>query len=46
MSLVLFMLFCLPVVAQPSTKSVETIIIDDFDSADAHEWKWRGCSWD
>lgn len=40
LSLVLFMLFCLPVVAQPSTKSVETIIIDDFDTADGKDWSW------
>lgn len=39
-SLVLMMLFCVPVFAQPSTKSVETIVIDDFDTTDGKEWSW------
>ncbi|WP_281054879.1 flagellar filament outer layer protein FlaA [Treponema brennaborense] len=33
-------LFCVPVFGQPSVKSVETISIDNFDTADAMEWSW------
>jgi len=42
MALVLLMLcVCLPMVAQPSSKAVETFIIDDFDSPDGRDWKWN-----
>lgn len=37
--LVLGFAFCVPVTAQPSTRAVETIVIDDFDT-DA-EWTWN-----
>ncbi len=41
-SLVLLLVaICLPVVAQPSAKAVETFVIDDFDSADGKDWKWN-----
>ena len=33
-------LFCVPVFAQPSTKSVETVLIDDFDSAEEKDYQW------
>ena len=33
-------LFCVPVFAQPSTKSVETILIDDFDSPGEKDYQW------
>ena len=38
----LFLAFvvCLPVAAQPSSKSVETILIDNFDTADEMDWEW------
>lgn len=38
----LFLAFvvCLPVVAQPSSKSVETMLIDNFDNPEAVEWDW------
>jgi hypothetical protein len=29
-----------PVFAQPSTKSVETVLIDDFDSAEEKDYQW------
>ena len=35
--LLLVMMFCVPVFAQPSDKSVETILIDDFDKKDEME---------
>ncbi len=37
-SLFLAFAVCLPAVAQPSSKAVETIVIDDFDSD--QEWEW------
>ena len=37
-SLILAFAFCLPAVAQPSAKAVETIVIDNFDT-DA-DWDW------
>ncbi|MGP1586753.1 MAG: flagellar filament outer layer protein FlaA [Treponemataceae bacterium] len=41
-SLVLMLvIFCLPVIAQPSTKSVETVLIDEFDDPSANEWTWK-----
>lgn len=33
-------LFCVPVFAQPSTKSVETVLIDDFDSPGDKDYQW------
>lgn len=41
MCLVLVFVFCVPVFAQPSTKSVETIVIDDFDTPDDKEYQWE-----
>lgn len=41
MSLALLIAFCVPAVAQPSTRSVETFVIDDFDNKDSHEWTWK-----
>lgn len=37
-SLFLAFAVCIPAVAQPSSKAVETIVIDDFDSD--QEWEW------
>ena len=37
-SLILGLAFCLPAVAQPSSKAVETIVIDNFDTD--MEWSW------
>lgn len=41
-SVCLFLSFlcCLPLVAQPSSRSVETILIDNFDTADEMDWTW------
>ena len=39
-SLVLAFAFCIPAVAQPSTKAVETIVIDNFDTPDEMDWTW------
>lgn len=39
-SLVLALAFCVPAVAQPSAKAVETIVIDNFDTPDNMDWKW------
>lgn len=39
-SLALALAFCVPAVAQPSTKAVETIVIDNFDTADQMDWTW------
>src|SRR5574344_2479105 len=33
--------FCVPAVAQPSAKAVETIVIDNFDTADQMDWTWK-----
>lgn len=38
-SLILAFAFCLPAVAQPSAKAVETIVIDSFDQET--EWTWN-----
>lgn len=32
--------FCVPVLAQPSAKSVETMMIDNFDTPDSMDWTW------
>lgn len=37
--LILALAFCVPAVAQPSTKAVETILIDNFDTQ--QEWSWN-----
>ena len=37
-SLILGLAFCVPAVAQPSSKAVETIVIDNFD--EEKEWSW------
>ncbi|HAK69277.1 MAG TPA: flagellar filament protein FlaA [Treponema sp.] len=39
-SLILAFAFCLPAVAQPSAKAVETIVIDNFDTPDELDWTW------
>ncbi|MBE6350629.1 MAG: flagellar filament protein FlaA [Spirochaetaceae bacterium] len=40
-SLVLIFTCFVPLVAQPSTKSIETILVDSFDSADNGEFTWE-----
>ena len=40
-SLVLAFAFCLPAVAQPSTRAVETIVIDNFDTPESMDWNWQ-----
>ena len=40
--LVLFVLFCAPVFAQPSTQSVETIMLDNFDTEGEQNYQYRG----
>jgi len=40
-SLALVLAFCVPAVAQPSPKSVETIVIDNFDNEDKMDWTWK-----
>lgn len=40
-SLALALAFCVPAVAQPSAKAVETIVIDNFDTADDMDWTWK-----
>lgn len=39
-SLILALAFCLPAVAQPSSRAVETIVIDNFDTPDNMDWTW------
>ena len=39
--LMLLAIFCLPIIAQPSAKAVETFVIDDFDSPDGKAWTWN-----
>lgn len=38
--LALFFVVCMPVFAQPNSKSVETILIDTFDDPDGKPFKW------
>lgn len=38
--LILALGFCVPAVAQPSTKAVETIVIDNFDTPGEMDWTW------
>jgi hypothetical protein len=40
-SLVLVFLFCAPLFSQPSTRSIETVGIDNFDTADQMTWTWK-----
>ena len=40
-SLILALAMCVPAVAQPSAKAVETIVIDNFDTPDDMEWTWN-----
>ncbi len=40
-SLALLAAFCIPAVAQPSNRAVETIVIDDFDDTGKNEWTWN-----
>ena len=46
--LVSFCVICLPVFGQPSSKSIETVIMDSFDSAGAQEYLYDGktYNWD
>jgi len=39
--LVLFFVCCLPVVAQPNYRSVETFEVDSFDTPNEMEWSWQ-----
>ncbi|BDC95649.1 MULTISPECIES: flagellar filament outer layer protein FlaA [Treponema] len=40
-SLALLVAFCLPAVAQPSNRAVETIVVDNFDDTGSNEWTWN-----
>lgn len=40
-SLALLAAFCLPAVAQPSNRAVETIVVDNFDNTGDKEWTWN-----
>ncbi len=40
-SLALLAAFCLPAVAQPSNRAVETIVVDNFDDTGSNEWTWN-----
>lgn len=33
--------FCLPAVAQPSSRAIETFVVDSFDNNGEHEWTWN-----
>jgi hypothetical protein len=39
-SLILALAFCVPAVAQPSSRAVETFVIDNFDTPDNMDWTW------
>ncbi len=39
-SLALLLAFCVPAVAQPSNKAVETKVVDTFDDTGDNEWTW------
>lgn len=41
MCLILVSMCFVPVLAQPSTNSVETIVVDDFDTPDEMTWTWN-----
>lgn len=40
-SLALLVAFCLPAVAQPSNRAVETFVVDSFDDTGDKEWTWN-----
>jgi hypothetical protein len=40
-SLFLAFALCLPAVAQPNERAVETIVIDNFDNAEDMDWTWN-----
>lgn len=40
-SLALLAAFCIPAVAQPSNRAVETIVVEDFDDTGKNEWTWN-----
>ena len=40
-SLALLLAFCIPAVAQPSNRAVETFVIDTFDNTGSNEWTWN-----
>ena len=40
-TLALLAAFCVPVVAQPSNRAVETIVVDKFDNTGDTEWTWN-----
>jgi hypothetical protein len=40
LNLALLFLLSVPVFSQPSSKSVETFVMDNFDKADGNEWTW------
>ncbi|MBR0033048.1 MAG: flagellar filament protein FlaA [Treponema sp.] len=40
-SLALLVAFCIPAVAQPNNRAVETFVIDDFDNTGSNEWTWN-----
>ncbi len=40
-SLALLAAFCIPAVAQPSNRAVETIVVEDFDETGKNEWTWN-----
>lgn len=35
------LMFCMPAFSQPNSRSVETVLIDDFDNADAVDFEWK-----
>ncbi|MBQ0050848.1 MAG: flagellar filament protein FlaA [Treponema sp.] len=39
-SLALLFAFCVPAVAQPNTRAVETIVVENFDDTGSNEWTW------
>ena len=41
LNLALLSLLCVPVFSQPSSRSVETFVLDNFDKEDGHEWTWK-----
>ncbi|MFA6856288.1 MAG: flagellar filament outer layer protein FlaA [Treponema sp.] len=40
LNLALLSLLCMPAFSQPSSRSVETFVMDNFDKEDGHEWTW------
>ena len=39
--LALVFLFCSPVFSQQNEKSIEVVLIDNFDTPDQNEWSWQ-----